>query len=350
MLLPVAAGAVQLVIAGAGAAAPGDVELVASGPSPSTTVLVGSRLRVTGGGSTTAPVSDVRVEVAPSGTASWQFLGMLPGSSDGTSWSTLGALDASSLAAGTYAVRAVALSVSGAPVDTSTPSPIQVVHATTAPSGVSATVSGSNVLVSWTPANTLPVTFNVYRQDAPGAGYVEVASGLTSTGYSDGHLPGAASVTYTVTASDQVGNQSGFAPASGPVSTPATWGQAAPSIAILSPTLTEAEGLLPGITRITADIGSGRGRERVTGCQRASHEASVRFAEWPTCPSPSRNARGGGCGCRPCARPCSAPGSRQRSRRCSRGSPQPAATGFISILVATCTIAGSMQPGAKNSQ
>ena len=34
--------------------------------------------------------------------------------------------------------------------------------------------------------------------------------------------------------------------------------------------------------------------------------------------------------------------------RCA--SPQPAATGFISILVASCTIAGSMQPGAKNSQ
>ena len=34
--------------------------------------------------------------------------------------------------------------------------------------------------------------------------------------------------------------------------------------------------------------------------------------------------------------------------RCA--SPQPAATEFISILVATCTIAGSMQPGAKNSQ
>jgi hypothetical protein len=31
-------------------------------------------------------------------------------------------------------------------------------------------------------------------------------------------------------------------------------------------------------------------------------------------------------------------------------SPQPAAIGFISILVATCTMAGSMQPGAKNSQ
>ena len=34
--------------------------------------------------------------------------------------------------------------------------------------------------------------------------------------------------------------------------------------------------------------------------------------------------------------------------RCA--SPQPAATEFISILVAICTIAGSMQPGAKNSQ
>ena len=31
-------------------------------------------------------------------------------------------------------------------------------------------------------------------------------------------------------------------------------------------------------------------------------------------------------------------------------SPQPAATEGISILVATCTIAGSMQPGEKNSQ
>src|SRR4051812_49691811 len=31
-------------------------------------------------------------------------------------------------------------------------------------------------------------------------------------------------------------------------------------------------------------------------------------------------------------------------------SPQPAATGFISILVAICTIAGSMQAGRKNSQ
>jgi hypothetical protein len=31
-------------------------------------------------------------------------------------------------------------------------------------------------------------------------------------------------------------------------------------------------------------------------------------------------------------------------------SPQPAATEFISSFVAICTIAGSMQPGAKNSQ
>jgi hypothetical protein len=31
-------------------------------------------------------------------------------------------------------------------------------------------------------------------------------------------------------------------------------------------------------------------------------------------------------------------------------SPQPAATDGISTLVATCTIAGSMQPGAKNNQ
>jgi len=220
--------------------------VAASGPAPaslhdlvinssaslmSSPALAGNKLQLAISGSLTTRVAQARVEVQAAGGA-WQQVATLNTSESVTGWSALGSVATAALPAGAYLVRVVAVAANGAALETTAAAPLQVVHSAASPTGVSAQVQGDSVVVSWVAATSaVAVTYSVYRSQGAGTGYALAASGLSSTTYSDAFLPGASSVTYVVTATDAVGNQSGY---SGPATlfTPAAWNIQGPSVSL----------------------------------------------------------------------------------------------------------------------
>ena len=183
-------------------------------------------------GSSTAIIGSAKIEVQGV-TGGWQQLALLPASATASGWSALGRLITSALPAGDYSVRAVGLAPNGSILETTASAPIHVVHSAVAPASVAARVLGDTVSVSWSaPTSDLSLTFSVYRSETGATGYALAGSGLTSTTFADAYLPGGANVSYVVTATDPVGNESAFS-ASAHVSTPAVWNLQAPSVSLL---------------------------------------------------------------------------------------------------------------------
>src|SRR5205823_5428289 len=100
----------------------------------------------------------------------------------------------------------------------------------------------------------------------------------TSPNYDDHFLPGAASVSYLVTVTDTLGNES---PASGParVTTPTSWNAPTPQVAIVAPTDAQALAMVRGSTLVTATA-TGRGI-----AQLAFDSAPAGSANWTGLPS-----------------------------------------------------------------
>src|SRR5262249_35335203 len=208
-------------------------DLVLGTQATTAPAVAGRAITVAAAGSAVGPVSSARVEVLTLGGA-WTQAALLPATSSGAGWTSLGALATSLLAEGSYLVRTVALAPGGAVVDTTLPGQLLVQHSAAAPLSVNAAVSGDSVLVSWAASSgTLPVTYSVYRYDSIAAGYVLAASGLSGTTFNDSFLPGAAAITYAVTATDAVGNESRFSPPAS-ITTPAAWNLLAPSVSLPS--------------------------------------------------------------------------------------------------------------------
>jgi fibronectin type 3 domain-containing protein len=77
-----------------------------------------------------------------------------------------------------------------------------------APTGVTATLRGKRIQISWQPVAGAG-TYNVYRGTAPGGeGAVPFASGLTSTSYNDGAVTKGTTYYYRVSALAANGTES----------------------------------------------------------------------------------------------------------------------------------------------
>ena len=71
-----------------------------------------------------------------------------------------------------------------------------------------ATTFAHDVALSWT--DTDVVTFNVYRGTQSGGPYVQIASGIVTPSYDDGTVSGNQQYYYVVTASNAIGEESGY--------------------------------------------------------------------------------------------------------------------------------------------
>ncbi|HYR14209.1 MAG TPA: hypothetical protein VEQ67_08325, partial [Mycobacterium sp.] len=240
LIPPAPTSSPALVVAGTATTTPTAGGLSLSTSTASTaSVLAGTALHVAATGNSTSRVSAARIEVK-SGASAWQPVATLPVGSTSTGWTSLGSIATSTLSAGTYSIRAVALAPSGSVLETTAAALVRITHSAPAPLAVQSQVTGDTVGVSWTAAAaSLPVTYSVYRSDPTTSGYVLAASGLTGTSFQDAHLPGASAVSYVVTASDQVGNQSAFSMPSS-ITTPAAWNLHGPSVTL--PMLNDAGG------------------------------------------------------------------------------------------------------------
>jgi fibronectin type 3 domain-containing protein len=78
--------------------------------------------------------------------------------------------------------------------------------APTTPSGLSATVSSGNVALSWSASTgTGTITYSVYRSTSSGSGFSLLASGLSSSSYSDSSVTNGTTYYYEVTATNSNG-------------------------------------------------------------------------------------------------------------------------------------------------
>lgn len=80
------------------------------------------------------------------------------------------------------------------------------VTAPAAPSSLTGTEEGDEINLSWTAASgTGPITYTIYRSTTSGVGYTSMASGLSSTSYSDSTVVNGNTYYYVVTASNSGG-------------------------------------------------------------------------------------------------------------------------------------------------
>ncbi|MGA7986763.1 MAG: hypothetical protein WCB51_00005, partial [Candidatus Dormiibacterota bacterium] len=136
---------------------------------------------------------------------------------------------------GSHQVRAVAIAPNASVINATAISTLQVVHTASVVTGVTASISGSAILVSWN--GSAGVTYNVYRATASG-GFAAAATGISGGSFADSSLPGAQSTGYVVTETDAYGNESAFSQARW-VTTPVAWNTSLPEINILTTNATE---------------------------------------------------------------------------------------------------------------
>ena len=102
-----------------------------------------------------------------------------------------------------------------------------------APSGLTAAASYGQVSLSWT-ASAGATSYNVYRSTTNGGPYTQIASGATTTNYTDTGLSKGTTYYYVVTAVNGIGesgysNQAGATPTAGGASLPISFVRAAQS-------------------------------------------------------------------------------------------------------------------------
>ena len=235
------------------AASTGDVALGADQAAP---VRAGRSVVVRAGGST-AGVDQADVQKL-AGT-SWLTLLTLTTTVTPGGWTAASSIDLTGVGAGDLQLRAVAKSAGGATLAVTAPATVQVVHSAPMPTSLRASSSGTAVSLSWTPpASSAPLTYNVYRAAGSG-GYTLAASGLSTPAFDDRFLAGKVAVSYVVTATDDLGNQSTWsAPAS--LVTPAAWSQAPPTLQLLLP----SSATLGDTVLLQATAGSTRGIDSFT--------------------------------------------------------------------------------------
>ncbi|HYR50155.1 MAG TPA: NEW3 domain-containing protein, partial [Candidatus Eisenbacteria bacterium] len=250
---PSASTPAPFVIASAAGQLPVSTGQVELGGNLTAPVRAGNSVIVHAGGST-AGVD--RADVQKLAGTSWLTLLTLATTVTPAGWTAASSIDLSGVGAGDLQLRAVAKSAEGETLATTAASTVQVVHSAPVPTALRASSSGTAVSLTWTPpASSTPLTYNVYRASGLG-GYSLAASGLTAPTFDDHFLAGKLAVSYVVTATDDLGNQSAWSTPANLV-TPAAWSQAAPTVQFVLPS---SATLAAGDTAlITATAGSARG-------------------------------------------------------------------------------------------
>ncbi len=228
--VPQTAATTPFAIASAGsggsAQSPGTLTL----GSTTTTGSAGSTVSVFASGQATVAFSSVEVQTLQQNL--WTAVGALAALVNGQTWTASGTITTIGLTEGSHQVRAVAMSSSGAIVAATATSTLNVVHTAAVVTGVSSTVAGDSILVSWTA--TAGATYNIYRGTDGTSSLSLAASGVTGSSFLDDFLPGAQLTGYAVTQTDVYGNESDFSQVQW-ITTPVAWNLTAPDLTILTP-------------------------------------------------------------------------------------------------------------------
>jgi hypothetical protein len=194
----------------------------------------GTTVNVVASGQGAGTISSVQVQTLSQGT--WSVIGELPAVVDGQRWTASGAITTTLLSEGAHQVRAAAMAPNGSVVSATIASTLNVVHTAAVVTGVSSTVSGNSVRVSWN--GGAAATYNVYRSTTGANSFALAATGVTGSSFLDSSLAGAQLTGYVVTQTDVYGNESDFSQVQW-ITTPVAWNLTAPDLSILTPNAAE---------------------------------------------------------------------------------------------------------------
>src|SRR5216684_2430445 len=196
--------------------------------SSQTTGSAGSTVDVSASGQGSVSFSSVELQALQQG--AWVVVGQLSAIVNGQTWTASGSVATGGLSEGSHQVRAVGVTSGGAVVTQTATSVLNVVHTAPTVTGLSSSISGDSVRVSWTAV--AGGTYNVYR--SIGSGYSLAATSLSASSFLDASLAGAQSIAYVVTQIDVYGNESAFSETQW-ITTPAVWTLMPPDLTVLAP-------------------------------------------------------------------------------------------------------------------
>src|SRR5229473_3101352 len=226
--VPQPASSTPFVLSSGGLAAPPQSPGTLTLGSSQTTGSAGSTVDVSASGQGSVSFSSVELQALQQG--AWVVVGQLSAIVNGQTWTASGSVATGGLSEGSHQVRAVGVTSGGAVVTQTATSVLNVVHTAPTVTGLSSSISGDSVRVSWTAV--AGGTYNVYR--SIGSGYSLAATSLSASSFLDASLAGAQSIAYVVTQIDVYGNESAFSETQW-ITTPAVWSLMPPDLTILTP-------------------------------------------------------------------------------------------------------------------
>src|SRR5712691_8050403 len=249
---PQASSPTAFVVSSGGPAAPAQTPGTLVLGTSQTTASAGATVNVFASGQASASFSSVELQTLQQGT--WVAIGQLSAIVSGNNWTANGSVPTSGLSEGSHQVRAVAVTATGTIVATTATSTLNVVQSAPVVTGVSSSISGDTVHVSWTPV--AGATYNVYRTIGSGNSFALAATNLTTSTFVDSSLAGTQVTGYVVTMTDVYGNESAFSQAQW-ITTPSAWNLMPPDLSILTPNAAERpdQAIVDLVAQVSSHIG-----------------------------------------------------------------------------------------------
>src|SRR6266852_1484389 len=248
--VPQPASSTPFVLSSGGLAAPPQSPGTLTLGSSQTTGSAGSTVDVSASGQGSVSFSSVELQALQQG--AWVVVGQLSAIVNGQTWTASGSVATGGLSEGSHQVRAVGVTSGGAVVTQTATSVLNVVHTAPTVTGLSSSISGDSVRVSWTAV--AGGTYNVYR--SIGSGYSLAATSLSASSFLDASLAGAQSIAYVVTQIDVYGNESAFSETQW-ITTPAVWSLMPPDLTILTPNAADRpdQAIVDLVAQVSSHIG-----------------------------------------------------------------------------------------------